>query len=304
MWPRRKIKLYKRALHDAAQDIFTSLGPLNDLGPELSNTVANIYYRFHVISQNMANSLDVLGIRARKEMRSNFSNVSGATATILSEYKYIAEIIRGVRETKSHDPTIGDFLVTHALDEFKYHIKNAHKKSLIRRSIERLFCKVLEIEGLYDRMVQLRITPSSQQHFHASFDPIQAIKFGNLAEIRSFIQANPRSLDMTYEPNHWTLLHLLAAQGIDTKSVHAAMAAELLKAGADVNCRTVLGWTPIHLLAMQGQKQACELAKVLIAHGADLTAVDKMGADWRMHWQHGDEIRAVLEEASKRNGAA
>jgi hypothetical protein len=67
-----------------------------------------------------------------------------------------AKIIESLREARAQDPSIGDFLITHALDEFKYHIKNAHKKSLIRRSIERPFCKVEEIAGLYDRMAQVR----------------------------------------------------------------------------------------------------------------------------------------------------
>jgi ankyrin repeat protein len=50
------------------------------------------------------------------------------------------------------------------------------------------------------------------------------------------------------------------------------MADELISAGADVNCRTILGWTPIHMVAMQGQKEAAELAKILV--GADLAAVN------------------------------
>jgi hypothetical protein len=97
------------------------------------------------------------------------------------------------------------------------------------------------------------------------------------------------------------LLHHLASLGNKTLPVHSIMAAELIRAGADVNCRTVLGWTPIHMIAMQGQKEATQLAKGLIALGADLTAVDKYGADWKMHWQHGTEIRDVLEAAPAEN---
>src|SRR5262249_37286669 len=74
----RRMMLNERALHEAAQDIFTSLGPLNDLGPELSNTVANVYYRFHVMRQNMTNPGDALGVKPGKDMRSNFLNVTGA----------------------------------------------------------------------------------------------------------------------------------------------------------------------------------------------------------------------------------
>jgi hypothetical protein len=149
------MRVDERALREAAQDIFASLGPLNDLGAELSNTVANIYYRFHVMSQNMANP-GTLGVRPSKDMPSNFFNITVTMGTVMNEYKFIAKIIESLREARSQDPSIGDFLITHALDEFKYHIKSAHEKSLIRRSIERPFCKVDEIAGLYERMVQVR----------------------------------------------------------------------------------------------------------------------------------------------------
>jgi hypothetical protein len=59
----------------------------------------------------------------------------------------------------------------------------------------------------------------------------------------------------------------------------------------------MLGWTPLHFIAMQGQAQAVELAKVLIEHGLDLTAVDDRGSGWKMHWQHGKEIYDLFELA-------
>lgn len=55
----------------------------------------------------------------------------------------------------------------------------------------------------------------------------------------------------------------------------------------------MLGWTPLHFIAMQGQPQAAELAKVLISHGLDLAAVDNQGRGWKHYWQHGKEIYAV-----------
>jgi len=128
-------------------------------------------------------------------------------------------------------------------------------------------------------------------------NPIQAIKSGSLVEFRQFIQANLHSLDAIYEPDHWTLLHYLAALGYETLPVHSTMALELIRAGADVNCRTLLGWTPLIIIAMQGQKEAVSLAKILIEHNADVGAVDKHGWDWSLHWQHGEEIQAVLDAA-------
>ena len=125
------------------------------------------------------------------------------------------------------------------------------------------------------------------------------IKMGDLEYLRIFIRANPRSLNYLHPPDHFTLLHLLASLGNKTRPVHAKMAEELLVNGADVNCRTDLGWTPTHLIAMQGQKEARDLARLLIAHGADLTATDRMGFDWKMHWKHGIEIRRELEKRSR-----
>jgi hypothetical protein len=122
------------------------------------------------------------------------------------------------------------------------------------------------------------------------------IKMGDLEYLRIFIRANPRSLNYLHPPDHFTLLHMLASLGNKTRPVHAKMVEELLVNGADVNCRTDLGWTPIHIIAMQGQKEARSLARLLIAHGADLTATDRMGFDWKMHWKHGIEIRREQEQ--------
>jgi hypothetical protein len=130
-----------------------------------------------------------------------------------------------------------------------------------------------------------------------STNAAEAIKSGNLIEFRRFVQANPHALDAVHEPNHWTLLHDLAALGSKTLPVHCTMALELIEAGADVNCRTPLGWTPIILIAMHGQKEAISLAKILIDHGADVGAVDKYGYDWQLYWQHGKEIRTLLDAA-------
>jgi len=126
------------------------------------------------------------------------------------------------------------------------------------------------------------------------------IRSGDLEGFRLALKTMPNLLNEQLGACGWALLHFLSSLGLETKAVHATMAEDILKAGADVNCRTVLGWTPIHMIAMQGQKEACQLAQLLIAHGADLTALDNSGMDWRMHWQHGTEIRRVLETASIR----
>jgi hypothetical protein len=128
-------------------------------------------------------------------------------------------------------------------------------------------------------------------------NPIQAIMSGDLIEFRRSLQSNPNFVNKIFEPENWTLLHCLAALGNKALPVHSTMAQELISAGAEVNCRTPLGWTPIIMIAMNGQKELVPLARILIAHGADVRAIDNHGMDWRLHWQHGQEIKAALEAA-------
>jgi ankyrin repeat protein len=127
-----------------------------------------------------------------------------------------------------------------------------------------------------------------------------AVTSGNFDAFRRCIRESAFDLNAGYSPHGWTLLHQLAELGKKTLPVHARMAEDLLNAGADLNCKTVWGWTPLHLIAMHGRVQAVELAKVLIAHRPDLTAVDDQGLGWKDHWQHGKEIYDLLEDASKR----
>jgi len=72
-----------------------------------------------------------------------------------SDLKSIGDMIKSLRQTreeaKSNDlDAVYDYLVTLMLDIYKYRIENAHKKTPIRRSIERKFKKPeKEIPNLY-----------------------------------------------------------------------------------------------------------------------------------------------------------
>src|SRR5512139_1074980 len=103
-----------------------------------------------------------------------------------------------------------------------------------------------------------------------------AIQGGNLQAFNDLLVRDPK-LVLTRDDRGWTLLHFIAALGNRTTQIHSTMADKLIIEGADVNCRTVLGWTPIHMIAMQGQKEAVDVARVLIEAGADLRAIDKHG---------------------------
>jgi hypothetical protein len=146
------MELDRRALQGAAQDLFNALGPIDDLGKELSNTVANVYYRFHLMSQKMANPAGALNVEPGRDMISDYRKVMGAMGETLAQYKTIEKIISEVRAAWRRDPSTGYFLTNLTLDLFKYRIPNAEKKMLIRRAIERPFRRVDEIAGLYKEM--------------------------------------------------------------------------------------------------------------------------------------------------------
>ena len=66
----------------------------------------------------------------------------------------------------------------------------------------------------------------------------------------------------------WTPLHFAVYYG------HKEIVELLIAEGAEVNAKDKNGWTPLHLAAENGRKQVAEL---LIAKGADVNAKDKNG---------------------------
>jgi hypothetical protein len=130
----------------------------------------------------------------------------------------------------------------------------------------------------------------------------QTIRSGDLELFSRFLKEHKnlidsKIIDVQHPPHDWTLLQFIASLGRETRPVHLRMAKELIELGANVNCRTVLEWTPVHIIAMTGQDEASDLLRLLIAHGADVGAVDHQGLDWRFYWQHGQEIRFILDSA-------
>ncbi len=149
----------------------------------------------------------------------------------------------------------------------------------------------------------------------------EAILAGDIAGVRDALRANPECVNARLaEPvsklslldavqanrecvsardeHGWTPLHLVAALGVKTNPSHAHIAEELIANGADMNARTGPGWTPIHIISINGTKESLGVAKCLIQHGADLGAKTDSGADWKLLWQHGHEIRELLSNYS------
>ena len=122
------------------------LGDLDDLPPELQNTISNIYYKANPSTLVLETSGDVID-----DFKTNSMDMINRT----SDLKSIGDMIKSLRQTreeaKSNDlDAVYDYLVTLMLDIYKYRIENAHKKTPIRRSIERKFKKPeKEIPNLY-----------------------------------------------------------------------------------------------------------------------------------------------------------
>ena len=130
----------------AAMLLKGELGDLDDLPPELQNTVSNIYYRSNPSTLMFESSGDALD-----DFKTNSMDMINRT----SDLKSIGDMIKSLRqvreEAKSNDlDFVYDHMRTLMLDIYKYRIENAHEKTPIRRSIERKFKKPeKEIPNLY-----------------------------------------------------------------------------------------------------------------------------------------------------------
>lgn len=125
----------KKALKYAENSIKKRLGSLEDLPPELANTVCNIYLR-----------LCLLGVTDPVEI---------AGSGVMHDIQRIVKHIDNLREIdKNKKPNEYNYVVQFILDCLKYKIENAHMKSGLRRSLERKIRKknVDEIQKLVDLM--------------------------------------------------------------------------------------------------------------------------------------------------------
>jgi len=135
---------YAYALHEAAHNLFQSLGALDDLGPELADTVANVYYRYALVTGTVSNLALALGTPEGDDLTAEIG-------VIVAQQEYVDEMIKALRRAR-HDPAVAKRMKLLTLDTLKYRIANASKKSAIRRAVERRLASVREIAGLYERM--------------------------------------------------------------------------------------------------------------------------------------------------------
>jgi len=139
----------------ASSDALTrDFGSLGDLSDEMRNTLANVYYKFHLLSANFRAPSEAFSIKGDDFISSHCDFMVGQNQIVL-DYKYAAKLLKNMREIQKHDRTIFELLQTKYIAETKYRIENAGSKSPIRLAIEKRFRKVDEIPDLYSRMLSL-----------------------------------------------------------------------------------------------------------------------------------------------------
>jgi len=150
----------QEAFLKAVDNLAADLGLLDDLPPELANTVANVYYNYWeralVLGSMESRAPAPAGLRSDAEGFLDAYQQSLKTGpNIIVNYLFTGDFVRNIRELRSKHPEeleIYDYMVQLTLDNLKYDINNANKKSPIRRNLERRFKKPSERAGLYARM--------------------------------------------------------------------------------------------------------------------------------------------------------
>ena len=82
------------------------------------------------------------------------------------QYQLADTLVEGIRQAnKDTQPNLYGALVRLALDKLKWNIENSHKKSELRRSLDKIGKKpVPEVPGLYERMRQLELSACRPRH--------------------------------------------------------------------------------------------------------------------------------------------
>lgn len=135
------------------------LGSLDDFPYEVANTVANVYYRFFNHAVDVMKQADNNPGWIPKKMKRETDMLAGLTsffedsARFKSDFEAAPRFVKGLRDIDKHkQPNLYQFTVDFILDCLKYNIKDAQKKTGLRRMVERRLRKgkVREIPNLVD----------------------------------------------------------------------------------------------------------------------------------------------------------
>jgi hypothetical protein len=128
------------------------------LPQELRNTLANLYYRFNALAKNLNNPSRILGYNnSTPELA--FKGFIHGMSDLLPAIEFAKDLVTAMRETRIQDMKLYEYQLVLTLDILKYNITNPHKKSSIRRAIERKFKTPNEIDGMYELMKNLKSEP-------------------------------------------------------------------------------------------------------------------------------------------------
>ena len=137
-----------QALANSYKAIAHDLGDLGDLPKELATTVANVYYRFFSMPKSLRISTSSQGLNQ------SYKNYMETFSSSVASFKFTKELVNSARQTREENAQVFQYLVTLTLDELKYRITDADKKTPLRRSLERRFKHVDEIPNLLEIMAE------------------------------------------------------------------------------------------------------------------------------------------------------
>jgi hypothetical protein len=135
------------------------LGRLDDIPYELANTVANVYYKyFNQALDEMKRAINNPGsipkeMKRETNMHDGLISFLEKSAKFKADFEAVPKFIEGLREIDKYEqPNLYQAAANFILDCLKYNIKDANKKTELRRTIERKVRRgnVQEIPNLVD----------------------------------------------------------------------------------------------------------------------------------------------------------
>jgi hypothetical protein len=133
------------------------------------------------------------------------------------------------------------------------------------------------------------------------YGPREMAACNRTEELQAAIQKSPELLHQRCKPiGHWSpgYSHMSTLLGIALSKSYRDMARMLIEAGGPLDTREENGQTPLHIAATRGRDG--DLIRLLIAHGADINALDDyqntpLAAS--RHWTKSEAAQAALIEA-------